>query len=58
MNERPAPTSLGARRCAEWLKTCKKLGWPASTTAKLCDLWWEYHDENGRLIEVVPSLKE
>lgn len=45
------PTNLGAKRCGAWLTACQDLGWPRSQMGMLCDLWWEYHDDNGALIE-------
>jgi len=49
MNER-TPTANAARKCAEWLKSCKAIGWTADETSMLCDLWWQYHDDNGNLV--------
>lgn len=54
MSERH-PTTMGAKRCLEWINACKALGWPKSTIPRLVDLWWEYHDDNGRLIESTPA---
>ncbi len=50
MDERQ-PTATGARKCAEWLTWCRNNGWPGSSLSKLCDLWWEFHDDSGNLIE-------
>lgn len=45
------PSINAARKCSEWLKWCRDNGWPASSTPRLCDLWWEFHDDNGKLVE-------
>jgi hypothetical protein len=44
------PTSNAARKCAEWLRWCRENGWPAEATGRLCDLWWEFHDDDGNLV--------
>jgi len=36
--------------CAEWLAYCLKIGWPRKDLERLESLWWEYHDDNGRLL--------
>ncbi len=36
----------------EWLNFCRSIGWKATDTPALVDLWWKYHDEEtGELIE-------
>lgn len=45
------PTHHAAKLCSEWLAYCKSIGWPPSSTARLCDIWWEFHDDDGKLIE-------
>lgn len=53
------PTNLGAKRCSAWLSKCKELGWLPSQMGMLCDLWWEYHDDNGNLTpEALKSYRE
>lgn len=56
MSER-RPTTRAAKHCMEWINTCKMLGWPKSTIPRLVDLWWEYHDDDGLLIEMTPAGK-
>lgn len=41
-----------ALACEEWLAFCKSIGWPKSTMPQLCDLWWDYHDNEGTLRDV------
>lgn len=36
--------------CARWQQLCLELGWPRSYLDRLEALWWEYHDDNGRLL--------
>ena len=49
MDER-SPSPRAARRCSEWLRVCRELGWRGpDTMAMLCDLWWKYHDDDGNL---------
>jgi hypothetical protein len=36
-------------QCAEWLRYCLEIGWPKSDLDALENLWWEYHDDFGRL---------
>jgi hypothetical protein len=42
-------TSRAIKQCAEWLSYCLKIGWPKSALDQLEDLWWQYHDDYGRL---------
>jgi hypothetical protein len=37
------------KECAEWLSYCLSIGWPKSSLDRLEALWWEYHDDYGRL---------
>lgn len=50
-NDSRRPTNRGARKCLEWIKACQDIGWPKSTIPSLVDIWWEYHDDDGNLIE-------
>ena len=43
----------GARRCAQWLTECLRIGWTRQDLDRLERLWWRYHDENGHLIQCV-----
>lgn len=44
-------TSRAIAACAKWLSYCLEIGWPKSALDKLEELWWEYHDDYGRLCE-------
>ena len=57
MAETGKPTARGARRCAEWLRTCHDLGWKTSDMPALADLFWKYKDENGNLKPPVPPAE-
>jgi len=37
-------------KCAKWLAYCLKIGWRRDDLDRLEALWWQYHDENGGLI--------
>jgi hypothetical protein len=37
--------------CARWLKYCLSIGWTKSDLDALEHLWWECHDDHGRLIQ-------
>jgi len=50
MNDRH-PTPKASMRCFEWLDYCLRIGWAKATLDRLQELWWEYHDDDGRLIE-------
>jgi hypothetical protein len=50
MHER-SPKTQAIKRCSEWLAYCKSIGWPASSMGRLCDIWWEFHDDDGNLRE-------
>ncbi len=45
------PTTKALGLCAKWLQWCLHNGWPKSTLDDLERLWWEYHDENGDLVD-------
>jgi hypothetical protein len=47
----------GARRLQGWLRECKELGWPDSAIPKLCDLWLEYHDDEGFFLRATPPAE-
>lgn len=46
------------RECAEWLAFCLRIGWQRSDLNKLEEIWWQYHDEQGKIdnIETFPRL--
>lgn len=52
-----SPTPNAAQNCAEWLKWCRRNGWPKESTSRLCDLWWEFHDDEGNLVGEQPDLE-
>lgn len=35
--------------CANWLTYCLALGWPKKDLDRLQQIWWEWHDDYGRL---------
>lgn len=45
------PTQKALRVCAEWLVYCLSIGWSREMLDRLQVLWWDYHDEYGRLRE-------
>jgi hypothetical protein len=42
-------TQKAIRECAEWLSYCLRLGWKKSQLDRLEEIWWEFHDDNGKL---------
>ena len=47
-----SPTRHAVQKCAEWLAGCIRLGWRHEDLNWLEALWWKYHDNHGRLIQV------
>lgn len=45
------PNLRASRAAAEWLVTCRKMGFDDEQIDKLETLWWLYHDDNGRIIQ-------
>lgn len=45
------PSSKAIGLCAKWLQQCLRLGWPKSALDELEKLWWQYHDNYGRLVK-------
>ena len=46
--EKPSVSAMKA--CAEWLALCvSRLGWRKEQLGDLEKLWWEHHDQLGRL---------
>jgi hypothetical protein len=43
-----SPNALLA--CARWLGFCLKIGWQQADLDRLEALWWEHHDDRGRLL--------
>jgi hypothetical protein len=43
------PTMKARHQCAEWLHMCLQIGWPKSSLDRLEAIWWEFHDNLGRL---------
>ena len=43
------PTDKAYEECANWLRTCLKLGWRTQNLDMLEALWWKYHDDHGVL---------
>jgi hypothetical protein len=46
------PSSKAIVACGYWLAQCVDIGWPKSSLDELAKLWWKYHDDRGKLIEV------
>lgn len=44
-------THRAVKSCAEWLNYCLEIGWDKSQLDALEKLWWEHHDNKGRLIK-------
>lgn len=38
-------------KCFQWLDYCLKIGWPKSSLERLQELWWEYHDDEGNIMD-------
>jgi hypothetical protein len=36
--------------CARWLTYCLSIGWTHDDLDALDAIWWEWHDDHGRLI--------
>ena len=43
------PSRRAVRACAAWLVSCVRLGWRRTDLDALERLWWQYHDDDGRL---------
>lgn len=39
------------RACAYWLSYCLSIGWKREDLDALEELWWRYHDDQGRLVK-------
>ena len=48
----------GARKCAEWLAACLRLGWRREDLDFLEKLWCKYHDEEGNLKSTSVSCED
>lgn len=42
-------TTKAIKACAEWLAFCLSIGWPKDDLDGLEALWWQYHDDYGKL---------
>lgn len=42
-------TQRAIKKCAEWLGFCLSIGWDKGELDDLEALWWQYHDDYGRL---------
>lgn len=51
MNKNEVPSNLGAKRCLQWLRDCEAIGWPKEAMPRLADIFWEFKDRDGNLIE-------
>lgn len=52
------PNLIASRKCAEWLSECLRLGWPKDSLDQLQALWWEHHDEQGKLFPAPVTAAE
>lgn len=37
--------------CGRWLATCLKIGWSHDDLDTLEGIWWDWHDDYGRLMK-------
>ena len=44
------PTRKALEDCSRWLSFCLSIGWEKSALDRLQEIWWEYHDDKGRLV--------
>lgn len=42
-------TTKALKACAEWLSECLQIGWNKTALDRLEAIWWEFHDDQGRL---------
>lgn len=42
-------TQRALLKCLEWLRYCLEIGWDKGSVNGLEKLWWQYHDDNGKL---------
>jgi hypothetical protein len=47
-----ARSSEALAACARWLRYCLTIGWSRSDLDQLEEIWWRYHDDRGRFIEL------
>ncbi len=43
------PSQEGIYACARWLSYCLSIGWKHADLDELERMWWEHHDERGKL---------
>ena len=41
---------LALEACASFLVYCLSIGWDKSKLGRLQEIWWEHHDDQGRLV--------
>lgn len=46
-----ARQSKAIMACAKWLSYCLSIGWAHSDLDALDGIWWNWHDDYGRLLE-------
>jgi hypothetical protein len=44
------PTSKALLTCAQWLSYCLSIGWLKDDIPRLEEIWWQWHDDYGRLL--------
>lgn len=42
------PALRASMACAEWLSFCLSIGWKREQLDALQELWWQYHDDDGK----------
>jgi hypothetical protein len=47
---RQKPTSKALLTCARWLSYCLSIGWSKDDIPRLEEIWWQWHDDYGRLL--------
>ena len=43
------PSRKAIQECADWLAYCVKIGWDKSNLEALEGLWWDWHDDMGKI---------
>lgn len=50
------------KACAAWMSHCLSIGWKREHLDALQALWWQWHDDDGNLLETprgtAPGTKE
>lgn len=52
-----ARTQRAIQACGEWLAACLRMGWDRDKLDALEAIWWEHHDDTGKLIEPAAGVE-